>query len=63
MMLPTQGTIEKYQRLLDKFDDPDGCIDDSEELLEEVPTYLEFIIALHYELISVRNQLAATRPV
>jgi len=59
--LPSQDTINEYHILRDKLNDPNSCIDDSEELLNDIPTYLSFILALHYELMSTRNQLTAIK--
>lgn len=57
MSLPTADTIAKYRKLLAQFNDPDGCIDDAEDLLQEIPTYLEFILAYHDTLADMAERL------
>jgi hypothetical protein len=51
--------MDKIESLLAQFNDPDGVIDDPEELLNEIPGWLEEIVRLRDELKSARACLAA----
>lgn len=47
---------ERWKQLLETFDDPDGIIDDAEELLDEIPDMLRRIQTLEAQ-VEARDKL------
>lgn len=48
--LPSDAEIKRIRALHKELTDPDGCVDDPEDLLNDLPDYLEMILGLHSEL-------------